>query len=99
MNNLANLFTAVVGTGFIGPVHVEALRRLGRPVLTVLGSTPDKTRAAVLGLGAIKSFESYEEMLADPMIGVVHVASPNHLHFEQCRPASHSVTRVTLPSR
>ncbi|MBI1918048.1 MAG: Gfo/Idh/MocA family oxidoreductase [Planctomycetes bacterium] len=82
---MSHLFAAVVGTGFIGPVHVEALRRLGRPVLTVLGSTPDKTRAAVLGLGAIKPFNSFEEMVADPMVCVIHVASPNRLHFEQCR--------------
>ena len=42
--------TALVGTGFIGPVHVEALRRLGRPVLGVLGSTPERGRAAAAAL-------------------------------------------------
>ncbi len=85
MDNEAHLFAAVVGTGFIGPIHVEALRRLGQPVLTILGSTPEKTRAAVLDLGAVKPFDSYEEMVADPMVGIVHIASPNRLHFEQCR--------------
>ena len=36
---------AVVGTGFIGVVHVEALRRLGIEVAGVVGSTPERARA------------------------------------------------------
>src|SRR5262249_7967195 len=71
--------------GCIGPVHVEALRRLGRPVLSVLGSSPERTRAAAHALGPMKTHDSYEELLADPMVGVVHLASPNRLHAEQCR--------------
>jgi predicted dehydrogenase len=79
--------SVVVGTGFIGPVHVEALRRLGRPVRGILGSTPDKSRAAAAGLGLPRAYGSLEEMLADPEVAVVHLASPNRLHFEQCRRA------------
>jgi hypothetical protein len=33
---MAGTAAALVGTGFIGPVHLEALRRLGRPVAGVL---------------------------------------------------------------
>src|SRR5207244_562788 len=44
--------------------------------------------------GAIKPFDSYEEMVADPMVCVVHVASPNRLHFEQCRLALSSGKHV-----
>ena len=40
------LQAAVVGTGFIGPVHIEALRRLRVNVRGVLGSSGEKTRAA-----------------------------------------------------
>jgi len=36
----------VVGTGFIGPVHVEGLRRAGVEVAGIVGSTPEKSRAA-----------------------------------------------------
>ena len=32
---------AVVGTGFIGPVHVEALRRLGIPKRSYTGKSPN----------------------------------------------------------
>src|SRR5215470_4634732 len=83
----AHLFAAVVGTGFIGPVHVEALRRLGRPMVGVLGSSPERTRAAAEALNIPRTYDSFAEILADPMIGAVHLASPNRLHFEQCRQA------------
>jgi predicted dehydrogenase len=81
------LVAAVVGTGFIGPVHVEALRRLGRPVGGVLGSSPERTRAAAEALNVARTYDSFAELLADPTINVVHLASPNRLHFEQCRQA------------
>lgn len=81
------LFAGLVGTGFIGPVHVEALRRLGRPVLGIVGSTPARSRAAAVELNITRSYDSYEDLLADPLIRVVHLATPNQHHFEQCRKA------------
>lgn len=79
--------SAVVGTGFIGPVHVEALRRLGRQVVGLLGSSPQKSQAAAAALGVPRGYDSFEQLLADPAVGVVHLASPNRLHFEQCKQA------------
>ena len=79
--------TAIVGTGFIAPVHVEALRRLGRHVVGILGSTPEKSRASAQALGLATAFASYAEVLADPNVQVIHLTSPNRLHFEQCRQA------------
>jgi predicted dehydrogenase len=84
---MARLAGAVVGTGFIGPVHVEALRRLGRPVAGILGSSPDKSRAAAAALDLPRAYESLDELLGDPAVGVVHLASPNRQHYEQCRRA------------
>ncbi|WP_020471928.1 Gfo/Idh/MocA family protein [Zavarzinella formosa] len=77
----------VVGTGFIGPVHVEALRRLGRNILGVLGSTPEKSRAAREAMNLPKAYSTYEEVLADPNVAVVHLTSPNRHHYEQCKQA------------
>jgi predicted dehydrogenase len=77
--------SALVGTGFIGPVHVEALRRLGQPVLGVVGSTPTRAEAAVKRLKLPHAYGSMEEMLNDPRIQVVHLASPNHHHHTQCK--------------
>jgi predicted dehydrogenase len=79
--------SALVGTGFIGPVHVEALRRLGRPVVGVLGSSRARGEAAARSLGIPRAYGDFGELLADPAVSVVHLASPNRLHFEQCRQA------------
>jgi predicted dehydrogenase len=78
---------AVVGTGFIGPVHVEALRRLSRPVAGILGSSPDKGHAAAHTLNLPRAYTTYAELLADPAVTAVHLTSPNRFHFEQCRQA------------
>jgi predicted dehydrogenase len=71
---------AVAGTGFIGPVHVEALRRLGIRVKGILGSSPAKSEMAAKQLGLPKAYASYEEILSDPEIEVVHIATPNRQH-------------------
>jgi predicted dehydrogenase len=80
---IEELKAAVVGTGFIGAVHVDAVRRLGVEVLGVVGSTPERARAKELA----PVYESYEELLADEQVDVVHITTPNHLHFPQVRDA------------
>ena len=45
---LTDLKAGVVGTGFIGAVHVDALRRLGVQVAGVVGSSPDRAAAKAL---------------------------------------------------
>ena len=86
--------SAVVGTGFIGPVHVEALRRLGRPITGILASSPEKSRQAAQRLGVERGYATYDELLADPHVTAVHLASPNRLHFEQCRRALEACKHV-----
>lgn len=76
---------ALIGTGFIGPVHVEALRRLCLPVVGVLGSTPAKSRAVAATLGIPRAYDSIDQLLADPVVQAVHITSPNRYHYEQCR--------------
>src|SRR4051794_35824868 len=78
---------AVVGTGFIGPVHVEALRRLTVPVRGILGSSPERSTTSAAALGLPRAYASFADLLADPEVDVVHVASPNRLHLEQCQQA------------
>lgn len=79
MKRLDQLRAAVVGTGFIGVVHVDALRRLGVEVLGVVASTPERARAK----GIAPVYDSFEALLADDRIDVVHITTPNHLHFPQ----------------
>jgi predicted dehydrogenase len=77
------LGAAVAGIGFIGPVHVEAVRRLGHRVVGVLGSTPEKGRAAADALRVGTAYPAFADLLADPAVEVVHVATPNREHFAQ----------------
>ncbi len=76
---------AVAGTGFIGPVHVEAVRRLGHRVVGVLGSSPAKARAAADVLGVPAAYDDFTALLADPAVEVVHLATPNRHHFAQAK--------------
>ena len=73
---------AVVGAGFIGPVHVEALRRLGLPVRGILGCDDAESQRAMKAIGLPKAYASLDEVLADPTVQAVHLAVPNVLHYE-----------------
>jgi predicted dehydrogenase len=74
--------TAVIGAGFMGKVHAEAIRRLG--YVDIVGVTaanaPDAAAFAQL-IGVERSTGDYRELLADPAIDAVHVCTPNSLHF------------------
>lgn len=73
---------AIFGTGFMGRVHAEATRRLGNvEIAAIAGSTPERARAFANGIGVDRSSGNYPEVLADPGIEVVHICTPNHLHF------------------
>ena len=83
MGELREIGVALVGAGFMGVVHTEALRRVGVRLAGVLGSTPEKSVAAAERLGLPKGYGSLEELLADPVVDVVHVATPNRHHLPQ----------------
>ncbi len=75
---------AITGTGFMGSVHTEALKRLpGVEVLGIQGSTPEKSQAAAAQLGIPKAYASFEEIVADPEVDSVHITTPNRLHYPQ----------------
>src|SRR3954464_4678684 len=83
--SLSSIGAAVIGSGFIGTVHIEALRRIGVNVLGVLGSSPQRgaEHASRLGLG--RAYSSLDELLDDDRVEVVHVTSPNKMHFPQVK--------------
>jgi predicted dehydrogenase len=80
---IADLRAGVVGTGFIGVVHVDALRRLGVQIAGVVGSTPERARAKSLA----PAYESYQALLDDDSVDVVHLTTPNHMHYRQVKQA------------
>ena len=77
----------VAGTGFIGPAHVEGLRRNGIHVLGLAESSKELAAQKAAELGIPRPFGSLDEMLADPDIDVVHLATPNHLHYPHAKAA------------
>jgi predicted dehydrogenase len=77
----------IVGTGFIGPAHIEALRRNNVQIVGLVESTPELCGQKCRELGLQKSYESFDAMLDDPEIDSVHLATPNYLHFPQARAA------------
>src|SRR5262249_42621876 len=76
---------AVVGTGFIGVVHVEALRRLGIEVRGVVGSSAARAAEKASAAGLPQPYDSFEAMLADDQVDVVPLTTPNHLHHPQVK--------------
>ena len=76
---------ALIGGGFIGPVHAEALRRIGVEVVGLLGSTPDRAISVAKRLGINRIYKNLDDLLADDSVRSVHITSPNHSHFEQTR--------------
>jgi predicted dehydrogenase len=78
---------AVVGAGFIGPVHVEGLRRAGVPVTGILGVDAAESQRAAQALGLPKAYASFDEVLRDAEARSVHLAVPNRLHFEMAKAA------------
>lgn len=73
---------AIIGTGFMAWVHVEALRRINIPVVGILGSNSAKTRSAAEQLDVGRAYEDLDQLLNDDAVSVVHIATPNRLHFD-----------------
>ena len=73
----------LVGAGFVGPQHIDAVRRLGYvDVVAVAGSSDESGRGKAEALGVQKGYGSYQALLDDPDVQVVHNATPNYLHYE-----------------
>src|ERR1700733_6160581 len=82
------LKTALLGTGFMGRVHAENLRRLGNvEIVAVAGSSDQRAHAFAKSIGVSRASGNYQELLEDPPIHAVHVLTPNVLHGPLCRAA------------
>src|SRR5437763_5898173 len=71
----------LVGPGFVGAHHIDAVRRLGFvDVVAVAGSSEQSARRKADALGVPKAYGSFEALVADPDVSVVHNTTPNYLH-------------------
>jgi predicted dehydrogenase len=80
---LKKIKVGIIGAGFIGPTHIEAMRRLGFvEVVGIAETNKEKADQIAAELGIPKAYGDYRDMLLDCEIQVVHNCTPNHLHFE-----------------
>ena len=84
---MSNVGTAVVGAGFIGPVHIEALKRLNIHVTGILGVSDEESQRAMTQLALPKAYRDFDEVLADETVQAVHIATPNFLHYDLAKRA------------
>lgn len=85
---MKRLNVGVIGTGFIGPAHIEALRRTGLADVVALADVNDavaKSKAEELSIPDY--YGDYKQLIARPDIDVVHVCTPNHLHYKMSKEA------------
>jgi predicted dehydrogenase len=76
----ARLSACVVGAGFVGPAHVEALRRNGVEVRALVASTLGEAARQAAALAIPRAYASLDEALAGSGADVYHLALPNALH-------------------
>ena len=65
MRRPSDIGAAVIGSGFIGTVHIEALRRLGVQVHGLLGIDPRAWRRSAERIGVPKAYPSLADLLDD----------------------------------
>ncbi|MDB5057153.1 MAG: Oxidoreductase domain protein [Chloroflexi bacterium] len=72
----------VIGAGFIGPTHIESLRRLGYvSVDALVGRDQASAERKAVGLFIPKAYGNYGDLIADPAIDAIHICSPNREHY------------------
>ncbi len=78
---------AVAGLGFIGPAHIEALRRLPNIEVVAISDIDEETaKAKAANLGVSKYTSSFNELImAD--VDSIHICTPNNLHYEMAKKA------------
>ncbi len=85
---MKTLQIGVAGLGFIGPAHIEALRRIPNlhvAAISDMNQEIAQEKAAQLGVDA--AYGSYNELLAHEGLDCIHICTPNHLHYPMAKAA------------
>jgi predicted dehydrogenase len=73
---------AIVGTGFMGKVHAENVRRLGDvEIAAVVGSRPETANKFAQAMGIPVATSNLQDVLNDKEIATVHICTPNVDHY------------------
>ncbi len=79
---MSDINAAIIGTGFIGPAHLEALQRIGGvKVVAIASNEPEKAHALAGRFSIPNVYDRWEDVVADKRVQVVHNCTPNNLHF------------------
>src|SRR3954471_19702479 len=80
--------TAIFGTGFMGRVHLEAVRRVESvEAAAIFGRKAEMLKGLAAGFGVPKTTTNYREVLQDSSINAVHICTPNAQHFSMAKEA------------
>lgn len=77
------LRAGIIGSGFIAPVHIEALRRNGVQITAICGSERAREVAAQCNIPLVFTGHDFESLVNCPQVDVVHITSPNRHHHSQ----------------
>jgi predicted dehydrogenase len=78
---MKRLGMGLVGPGFVGAHHIDAVRRLGFvDVVAIAASSEASARRKADALGIPRAYGRFEDLIADPDVHVVHNTTPNALH-------------------
>jgi predicted dehydrogenase len=87
-NTMKQMKTAIFGTGFIGRVHLDAVRRLESVEIAALADTNiDVAKRLGAGFAIPTVTADYRAILRDPSIDAVHICTPNAQHFAMVKEA------------
>ncbi len=85
---MSRIRTAVIGTGFMGRVHLEALRRVENvDVVEIAATSADKAKAAAEGFNVLNATGDWQDVIRDPSIDAGHITTPNAEHFPMVKAA------------
>jgi predicted dehydrogenase len=91
------LRAAVIGAGFVGPHHVDAIRRAGYGEVVALGGADAaRTAAKAASLGVERSSADAAELIADASIDVIHICTPNATHVSLASAALRAGRHVVI---
>ena len=80
--------TAIFGTGFMGRVHLEAVRRVEFvEAAAVAGRNAEAAQRLSAGFSIPTITTDYRKVLRDPAIDAVHICTPNAQHFPMAKDA------------
>ena len=78
---------AVIGLGFIGPLHVDALNRVPRASVTALCDCDAQLAGTLAERYNARAFTDWHDVVRDPEVDVIHNCLPPALHDEVNREA------------